>query len=140
MPNMPDAEMILERLAEIRSMLPAAPAVSSPVRASEALARLRALRLVDMSALSEFELETVLDASESLIEELRAAIDEARLRAFENALDVYYTAEELVRSGEHPELVPHLEAMRAAYERSYGEPVPSRAETVARRAQQNAPR
>lgn len=133
MPKKPTtAETILGRLTEVRDLLPTKPPLI-PGTAEEAHAKLRELRNLDMNSLSDFELETVLEASESLAAEMRSAVDAARERAFEMALDVYYKAEELVASGEHPELVEHLENMRQAYERSYGEPVPSRAATEARR-------
>ncbi|HEY0141567.1 MAG TPA: hypothetical protein VGF48_11780 [Thermoanaerobaculia bacterium] len=132
MPKKMSAETILGRLTEVRDRLPAGPPVV-PGNADEARAMLRDLRNADLEALSDFELETVLEASQSLADELRTTVEAAQERAFEMALDIYYKAEELVQTGEHPELVEHLENMRAAYERSYGEAVPSRAATEARR-------
>lgn len=121
-----DAEKILGTLAEIRGSIPR---LETPLRRPEKTSRVAA-RTVE-----EFEAEAVADALDSLATDLRAAIDDAQTKVYENALDVYYAAEELVRDPAHADEVrPHLEAMAAAYLASYGKPVPSKEETERRRA------
>jgi len=55
---------------------------------------------------------------------LRAIVERRHQAAYEESLRVYYIAEELAGSGEHPELIPHVEAMRSAHEKQYGKPIP----------------
>jgi hypothetical protein len=63
---------------------------------------------------------------ESLTDGLAAAIDDAQARLLAQCLEVYYTTEALSRDPAHANLVPHVEEMRRAYERSYGRPIPER--------------
>jgi hypothetical protein len=42
----------------------------------------------------------------------------------QDCLNVYYATEELVKDPANAHLIPHLEAMRKAYEDSYGKPIP----------------
>ena len=60
--------------------------------------------------------------------ELRMAQNEAEARVLSQALAVYYAAEELARDPAHADLIPQVEAMRTAYERDYGRPIPARGE------------
>ncbi|HEX6099767.1 MAG TPA: hypothetical protein VF432_25865 [Thermoanaerobaculia bacterium] len=121
-----DAEKILGTLAEIRSSIPhLKPSPRRPEKTSRVAAR----------TMEEFETAAVVDALETLSTDLHAAIEEARTKAYESALDVYYTAEELSHDPAHAEEVrPHLEAMAAAHLSSYGKPVPPKEETERRRA------
>jgi len=41
-----------------------------------------------------------------------------------DALRIYYAAEELARDPANAHLIPHVEAMRRAYEHDYGVPIP----------------
>ena len=82
--------------------------------------------ITEAQTLQDFEMLAVADAVESLAAELSATLDETERTLFEQALDVYYAAEDLTREGEHPEILLHLEAMRQAYEQSYGRPIPPR--------------
>jgi hypothetical protein len=121
-----DAESILRQLAEIRRAIPrVAPAPPQPATDGRA-------RDVDgMSSWSEedFDYAAVADGLSSLAGELSAAIDHAAAAATEKALEIYYAAEELARDPAHAELIPHVERMRAAYERDFGRPVPARRTT-----------
>ncbi|HYC91300.1 MAG TPA: hypothetical protein VEO54_18915 [Thermoanaerobaculia bacterium] len=118
-----DAESILRQLAEIRRAIPCvAPAPPPPATDGRA-------RDVDgMSSGSEedFDYAAVADGLSSLAGELSAAIDDAAAAATEKALEIYYAAEELARDPAHAELIPHVERMRAAYERDFGRAVPGR--------------
>jgi hypothetical protein len=118
-----DAESILRQLAEIRRAIPrVAPVPRQP--ATEGRAR----EVDGMSCWSEedFDYAAVADGLSSLADELAAAVDHAAAAATEKALEIYYAAEELARDPAHAELIPHVERMRAAYERDFGRPVPGR--------------
>ena len=116
-------EEILEALANIRASLPFAKAdVPPPPTPPE-----RGSMSVEDATL-DFESESIAMAAESMAAELRAAIEEAQAKALSQALEVYYAAEELSRDPAHADLIPHVEAMRAAYERDYGTPIPPRGE------------
>ena len=125
-----NAQAILARLAEIRALLPLDGI--EPVRKKES----ERMRRMDLRTQQDFDDAAVLQAVESLTLDVQAIVDNARQRAFESALDIYYKAEELARDPENAELIPHVEEIRKAYERSYGHPVPTKAETDARRARE----
>ena len=118
-----DAESILRQLAEIRRAIPRV-APTPPPPATDGRAR----DVDGMSSWSEedFDYAAVADGLSSLAGELSAAIDHAAAAATEKALEIYYAAEELARDPAHAELIPHVERMRAAYERDFGRPVPAR--------------
>lgn len=120
-----NAEAILAQLAKMRERLPV-PQRPRP-RAPEKTSR------VDARSVEDFEAEAVVEALESLAEDIRAIVDEKREKAFEMALDIYYKTEELSRDPENANLLEHVEKMQEAYERSYGHKIPTREETEARR-------
>jgi hypothetical protein len=119
-----DAESILRQLAEIRKIIPhlddetaaAARKVLSERRKSE-LDR-------DVTSMTVFDYLAVADGVESLATELGLVLDRVKAKLLEDALNIYYTAEELSRDGAHPELVETVEAMRKAYEKDFGKPIP----------------
>jgi len=115
-----DTESILRRLSEIRQMLPLDETIPRKQRPDE-----RA-RGIETSA--DFDYAAVADAFESMAEELSAVVERKRAKALEDALRVYYTAEELAHDPAHAELIPYVEAMRRAYEQSYGKPIPPKPE------------
>lgn len=125
-----DAEKILAKLAEIRSMMPLEGIPLS--RPKEP----RQLQGLDLRTKQDFDDAAVIHAVESLAADAQAIVDAGMERAFEMALDVYYKAEELARDPENAELVQHVENMRRAFENSYGHPIPTKAETDARRARE----
>lgn len=115
-----DAESILRQLAEIRRAMPrVAPAAPQPASDGRA-------RGMKSGSEEDFDYAAVADALSSLAGELSAALDQAAAAATENALEVYYAAEELARDPAHAELIPHVERMRAAYERDFGRVIPPR--------------
>ena len=122
MNNEMQIEKLLGKLTELRASIPhlspAAP-VESPLTAG---------------TIEEFEAATLMSAVESLLADVRTTIAETERRAYEDALDVYYATEELARDPNHPETIPHLEAMRAAHQEAYGKRVPTKEETERRRA------
>jgi len=73
---------------------------------------------------SDFELSVAADALKTLAGQIESVVDRRLQAAYEQALHVYYTAEELARDPEHAELIPHVEAMRRAHEAQYGRPIP----------------
>jgi hypothetical protein len=75
-------------------------------------------------AMSDFEALAAADALEALAGEIQFVVDRKMEKGYRQALEVYYTAEELARDPEHAELVPHVEAMRQAHEAQYGRPIP----------------
>ena len=115
------ADQILAKLAEIRSQIPILP----PVRAANLPAD-PAPPSGAPESLSDFELESIAMAAETMANELRTAIDEANAKLIAQALEAYYVAEELARDPAHADLIPHVEAMRAAYEKDFGKPIPPR--------------
>lgn len=118
------AEEMLAALAQIRASLPTAKAVAPPPPAAPERPSISA-----EDATVDFEWESVAMAAEAMATELRAAIEEMEATALSQALEVYYAAEELSRDPAHADLIPHVEAMRAAYERQFGSAIPPRGET-----------
>lgn len=122
-PKKMDAEAILAKLTEIRRSIPRLKTKPRPENKSLTAAR----------SLEDFENLAVIEALESLADDVHTAVEEARQQAYEKALDVYYAAEELARDPEHAELIAQVEAMRQAHQSSYGRPIPSKEATEARR-------
>ena len=120
-------EEILGKLAELRRSIPHLSSRPRPETRSLVDARTPA------QTMEEFELATVAEAVGTLAEDVRATIEDAEQRAYESALDVYYAAEELANDPAHPDVIPHVEAMRAAHQKSYGRPIPTKEETEKRR-------
>jgi hypothetical protein len=121
-PDKLDAELILRELAAIRKKIPflgdEAPRQSEDCR----------FRLDDMPLETEedFERAAVIEGLESLHDDLAAALERKRAAMIETALDIYYAAEEASRDPANAHLIEHVEQMRAAYERDYGRPIPSK--------------
>ena len=111
-----DAEAILAKLTEIRRSIPRLTTKPRPENKSLAAAR----------SLEDFENLAVVEALESLADDVHAAVEEARETAYRQALEVYYAAEELARDPEHADLIAQVEAMRQAHQSSYGRPIPPR--------------
>jgi len=112
-----DAEPILQKLAELRKAIPRLDTSRRP-QSSDGRA--------PVQSAEEFEYAAVADALESLASDVQSAIDRAHAEAMEKALEIYYTAEALSRDPAHADLIPHVEEMRRAYEKSYGRPIPKR--------------
>jgi len=116
-----DAEAILRKLAELRKSIPH---VEEKPRSGTIDGRAAGIDGMPLETPEDFEYAAVADALDSLASDVRAAIDRAQAEATEKALEVYYTAEELARDPAHADLIPHVEQMRRAYERTYGKPIP----------------
>ena len=114
-------EEILAKLSEIRSKIP----FLTPVPERE-LPSAAPIGGVPSDDLEDFEWESVAMAAEAMANELHEAIEAAQAKALAQAMDIYYAAEELARDPAHADLLPSLQAMREAYERDFGKPIPPR--------------
>jgi len=74
-------------------------------------------------AMRDFDVLAVADALSTLAYEIQTHVDRKMEELYQQALDVYYVAEELARDPAHAQLVPHVEAMRRAHEAEHG-PIP----------------
>ena len=125
MPN-PDPEAVLAVLTEIRPLIP-----PEFRRAGKDLPETTSR--LDGSTEEDLVWDAALEALESTMAEVEAVAQAKKQRLFEKVLDIYYAIEEATRDPENAQLIPHLEAMRAAYLRDYGHPIPTKEETEARR-------
>lgn len=116
----PDAESVLKKLAELRRSVPYIEN-APPRSADEGRTIFDDLAPRDEE---EFEYAAIAAGLEALAADVSAAIEYAHAQATEKALQVYYAAEELARDPAHADLIPHVQAMRQAYEKSYGKPIP----------------
>lgn len=113
-----DAEKILQTLAAIREAIP--DELRRPPQAPET----RSIAAFHGDSIADFELMTVAEAIEDVSSELSESVVRARAKALAAALRIYYEMEELARDPAHADLIPQVEAMRAAYERDFGVPIP----------------
>ena len=113
-------EAILAMMAKLRAAIPRRNAAAAAPPAEEERA------LPPAQTIEDFEEQAVIDAVDSVARELRASIDAAHAEILARALNAYYAAEELARDPAHAHLIPHVEAMRKAYEAEYGRPIPPR--------------
>lgn len=109
-------EDILSILTNLRAAMPKMEGTPPPASAPRAAG--------PVESVEDFDYETVLEALETTMAQLNAVIEEKRAKAVAQALEVYYAAEELARDPAHPEVIPHVEAMRVAYEKEFGKPIP----------------
>ena len=116
-----NAQALLEKLAEMRNSVPYIDQI--PPRRTSDEGRMM-LDDIQPQTEEEFEYAAIAAGLESMANDVAAAIEHARAQATEQALQVYYAAEELARDPAHAELIPQVEAMRQAYERTYGKPIP----------------
>jgi hypothetical protein len=136
MPQPMNTERLLAELAKVRAAMPLH-RIRRKLKPKPVSERLNARSLNTLS-MEDFELETVADALETMVEETSAVIEALDESLFEQALDIYYAAEELARDPEHAHLIEHVEKMRRSYEAEEGRPIPSKEETLARRARGSA--
>jgi hypothetical protein len=120
LPGQIDAEAILQMLADVRRSIP------YELRPLPQEGKASPIAALDAETMTDFELETVAEGVERLSAELSQALERARAKAVADALRIYYAAEELARDPANAHLIPHVEAMRRAYEHDYGVPIPSK--------------
>lgn len=110
-----DAEAILETLTKLRQSAPFPLPQLPPPGDNPA-----------MDNVEDFELAVVAEGLERLAAELSAAVEAAREKALSEALRIYYAAEDLAADPGNAHLLPHVEAMRRAFQHDYGIPIPDR--------------
>jgi hypothetical protein len=113
-----DAAEVLRKLSALREMMPRPEGKFTPTT--------EVTLSPSGDAMADFEEQAVVDALGSMADELHAAIEEKREKLFRDSMEIYYTAEELARDPAHAHVIPHVEAMRAAYEKDFGHPIPPR--------------
>jgi len=118
-----NAEAILETLTRVRTMIPR-PLVPIPPAAEE----WPALATMNGDPIENFEVQAVMDGLTTFAAELRATIAAAEATVLDDCLRVYFTAVDLARDPAHAHLTTHVDAMRTAYERDFGRPIPTREE------------
>lgn len=121
-----DANLILGQLADLRKRIPYLDEAASSRPAEDI--RTRSTDGLPLQTAEDFEWAAVIDALESLANDVSAIVAQKRAQALESALRVYYAAEELSHDPEHADLVEQVEKMRAAYEREFGKPIPPKGE------------
>ena len=121
-----DAEGILKDLERMRKSIPYLDEQPIPRKVEDG--RARSADGFQPRTAEEFEWAAVADGLESLAHDLSATIERKRNEALQMALQIYYRAEELSHDPEHADLIPHVEAMREAYQRQYGKPIPPKPE------------
>jgi len=117
------AEPILRKLAEMRKSIPSL-GDTPPAPAEDG--RTASLDAFPLETEVDFEYAAVAAGLQSLADDLSAVIEQKRARLEEQALEIYYTAEELARDPEHADLIPLVEQMRQAYEHDHGCAIPPR--------------
>jgi hypothetical protein len=70
--------------------------------------------------------EFAADALRTVADDMDLVLTQRRERFYREAMEIYYTAEELSRQPEHARLIEHVEAMRRAHIAEYGYPPPPR--------------
>jgi len=118
-----NAELILRKLAEMRKSIPDLD--EAPPRPAHD-GRTSALDGFPLETAEDFEYAAVAAGLQSLADDLSAVIEQKLARAEEQALEIYYSAEELARDPEHADLIPVVERLRQAYQNDYGRPIPPR--------------
>jgi hypothetical protein len=120
-----DAAAFLRQLAELRERLPM-PEGSRRAGPQPGSSTTRTKLPRSGDSIADFESQAVIDALESMAEDVHAIVEEKQARLLAMALDAYYVAEDLIRDPAHANLIPQVEAMRAAYKKDFGKPIPPR--------------
>ena len=113
---------ILQELAKLREQLP--PEMKRELPPKKDSMRMKLPKSGD--AMADFETAALMEAIESMADGIAAGVAEKQKKLLEQALEIYYTAEELAKNPENANLIPHLEEMRRAYMNQYGKPIPPR--------------
>ena len=116
-----DAELVLRKLAEMRRSIPFLE--QAPPRAA---GDGRMTAKFPLETAEDFEIAAVVEGLRSFTDDLSAAVEKKRAKLEADCLEIYYAAEELSRDPEHAHLIPHVERMRAAYQKDHGRPIPPR--------------
>jgi hypothetical protein len=114
------AAEILDELAKLRERLPEEMRRPRPKNASTDRMALPATG----DAMADFEQAAIIEALQSLADDVHAGIEEKRARMMEKALEIYYVAEEMAKLPENAHLLKHVEEMQRAYQSEFGRPIP----------------
>jgi hypothetical protein len=117
-----DVPALLRQLAEMREKMPKPEGPRAGPLPGSSATRTK----LSGNSMADFETQALIDALESMAADIRTVIAEKEAKALEMALDAYYAAEELILDPQHAELIPQVEAMRAAYQKDFGKPIPPR--------------
>jgi len=117
-----DAAHILAELAKLRQRLPPEMRERRSSRKDAPTTRTKLPPSGD--AIADFEEAAVIEALESLLEDVSAVVAEKRAKLMEKSLEIYYAAEELSRDPAHADLIEHVQKMRDAYQSEFGRPIP----------------
>ena len=115
-----DAAAILSKLAELRKGIPDVGNLPPRPRKSDE----GRTAMFPGATMEDFDLMAVADGLEALADDIHAVAEQKHAAAMVKALEIYYAAEELARDPAHPEVIPHVENMRRAYEADFGKPIP----------------
>ena len=116
-----NAELLLSKLAEMRKAIPYLD--EAPPR-PKIDGRTSPIDGFPLETAEDFEYAAVAEALQSLADDLNAVIEQKEARLEEQALEVYYTAEELAKDPAHADLIPVVERLRQAYMNDHGKPIP----------------
>lgn len=75
-------------------------------------------------ALEDFDVLAAADSLRILADQIQATIDRRAQEMYQRCLGAFYVAEEMAKDPAHAELIPHVEALRAAHLKQYGKPIP----------------
>src|SRR5216684_2577663 len=120
-----DVEGILNTLSSIRARIPMLANVPAKPPVNETT-DMESFVPGDEEAMEAFEMETLAEALESFADELHESIETAQQKVMEQAMEIYYAAEELAKDPEHAHLIPYVEQMREVYRRDFGKDIPKR--------------
>ena len=115
------AAEILDELAKLRERLPEEMRRPRPKK-KETTERMSFPASGD--AMADFEQQAIIDALQSLADDVHAGVEEKRAKMMEKALEIYYVAEELSKQPENAHLIKHVEEMQRAYQAEFGRPIP----------------
>lgn len=118
-----NAEEILRKLAEMRKSIPH---IDEARPRTAVDGRMTDLDGLPLETEEDFEYAAVIEGLQSLSADVSAVVEQKRAWLEEQALEIFYKAEELARDPAHADLIPHVERMRAAFESDYGHPIPPR--------------
>ena len=116
-----DAPAILSKLAELRKSIPDVGDLPPRTRSGATEGR---TKMFPGATLDDFDRMAVAEGLQAFADDIEAVIEQKNAAALVKALEIYYVTEELARDPAHPELIPHVENMRRAYEKQYGKPIP----------------
>jgi hypothetical protein len=114
-----DIDAALALVAEMREVISQIPGWIAPPP-SEAIALLPRFVPGDERAEDIFEIMALAEALQSVTTELEATIAAGLRKSADQAMDLYYWAEEMIEDPQHAELIPFVEYVRKLLREVYG--------------------